>query len=353
MGQVTSVEDHGSASSAIACVTKHVQIKWAVGGVAQAGSLDLSTPETTAATGMYLLGKIRGSYANRPPARLNVEVRLAPSLSMAHGENFVRFAEAGTRAQCEVPSSGRKIVFAVLPPWDCAGLARIRAGCLAFCHRAGIAVEWTLIESMVGTARTTDNPAAPRSGSRQAREDAAREDDIDIDDFYEDYPDADEPPGEAELQARRDHIRLRRVALGVGGILPRRRARQTAARMAAYKEAVMAKVAALETAIRIRLVDVDTLIAENPLVADAVNTDSVFMDMINDSCLFQEDHMLTDSPDLRTQLLRGESLHYVDLIYMIMKSYELRMRDVSMHDADTPNRLYDEMEGATLARDEG
>jgi len=81
MGQATSVENRRAASPAIVCATKHVSIEWTIGDTKYTGALDLSTPETTASTGTHLLGKIRGSYGDNPPAKLG---RIGAGANNAH-----------------------------------------------------------------------------------------------------------------------------------------------------------------------------------------------------------------------------------------------------------------------------
>ena len=139
------------------CATKHVLVKWAIGGVAYRGALDLSTAETAKLTCTDLLWGIRDSYGGQPPATLVLDVHLALYLTSAQGDNFARFVGCiGHAAQ----ATGRVIEFVIHPPFTCPGYGRIRDGCLAFCTAHGIAAKWTVIPPPA-PARITGAPGAP------------------------------------------------------------------------------------------------------------------------------------------------------------------------------------------------
>ena len=165
MGQATSIENRRAGEAAIVCATKHVWIKWTIEGTARAGSLDLSTPETTASTGRSLLEKIRVSYGDSPPAKLKIEVRLASGLAAEQGKNFAQFAGFNGHMPPAAESIGRKIKFVIHPPWMCDGFGHIYDGCLAFCRRAGIDFAWkTIAPPPPSSIHVTDAPGAPGGG---------------------------------------------------------------------------------------------------------------------------------------------------------------------------------------------
>jgi hypothetical protein len=178
MGQATSVENHRATSPAIVCATKHVAIEWTIGDTKYTGALDLSTPETTASTGTHLLGKIRGSYGDSPPAKLKIDVRLAAGLSEEKGKNFARFAGFDGRMPPAAESIGRKIKFVIHPPWMCDGFGHIYDACLSFCRRAGIDFAWKAIAPPPPSpVRDTDAPGAPGGGGRGDDDDGDDDDD--------------------------------------------------------------------------------------------------------------------------------------------------------------------------------
>jgi len=151
-----------SSSSSVArappvCATKHVVVKWTIGGVAYKGALDLSTAETTKLTCTDLLWEIRDSYSGQPPGRLVLDVHLALNLTSAQGENFARFVGCISHVGAQ---TGRVIEFVIHPPCTCPGYGRIKDACLAFCTAMGIDVKWTVV-SPPNPARVTDAPGAP------------------------------------------------------------------------------------------------------------------------------------------------------------------------------------------------
>lgn len=393
MGAASSSSSSSVARAPPVCATNHVVVKWTIGGVAYKGALDLSTAETANLTCTDLLWGIRDSYDGQPPAKLVLDVHLALYLTSAQGENFARFVGRGRHA---ARATGRAIEFVIHPPYTCPGYSRIRDGCLAFCTARGIAAKWKVV-SPPAPARITGAPGGPPRPGDDADDNDARRNvapvigraiqradrtnpleraavyergitqanmtgtgdhvddddiiDIGIDDIEDEDQEDEMGPDEDETQAKLEFIRLRRIALAIGGILPRSRPNPTPAQMAAYKEAVLAKVAALEAVIHNRLVGVDAIIAEhNPVntFGGIRGTDFVWMDFLDEMHIQERSRFVSeeDSSYARAQLLIGGTL-YVDLIYMIMLSYELKMQlrilDASTEDVDMPERLWTDM----------
>jgi hypothetical protein len=156
MGAASSASSSVTRAPSI-CASKHVVVKWAIGGVAHKGALDLSTAETTKLTCTDLLWEIRDSYGGQPPGRLVLDVHLALNLTNAQGENFARFVGCISHAGAQ---TGRVIEFVIHPPCTCPGYGRIKDGCLAFCAGSGIDVKWKVVHPPE-PARVTDAPGAP------------------------------------------------------------------------------------------------------------------------------------------------------------------------------------------------
>ena len=171
MGAASSSSSSSSVARAPSVrATNHVVVRWAIGGVAHKGALDLSTADTTKLTCTDLLWGIRDSYDGEPPGRLVLDVHLAFNMTNAQGENFARFVGCISHVGAQ---TGRVIEFVIHPPCTCPGYGRIKDGCLAFCAGSGITFEWKVIPPPT-PGRITDAPGAPpRPGDDDDDEDAS------------------------------------------------------------------------------------------------------------------------------------------------------------------------------------